>query len=210
MEPNERKSISFFRSYYEAACLITDQSDRADFYHAIFTYVFTGEEPVYIMGTPMAMFKLVKPNLDNSLKKAEAGAKGGRSGSKSQVNDKQNESKQQPIKDKGLRIKDKGDKEKVKKEKPPKHKHGKYNNVLLSDIEMEKLQAEFPLDWEQRIENVSEYCASHGKNYTDYLATIRNWARRETNKQPMGKNDAQAGFQKLIGLLGEEQTDEQN
>lgn len=219
MEPNERKSISFFRSYYEAACLITDQSDLADFYHAIFTYVFTGKEPEYITGTPMAMFKLVKPNLDNSLKKAEAGAVGGSKKkanskqdlSKTEASDKQEESKPQAIKDKGYIELDKGVKEKInKKEKPPKHKHGKYNNVLLSDIEMEKLQAEFPLDWEQRIENVSEYCASHGKNYTDYLATIRNWARREKNKQPIGKNDAQAGFQKLLGLLGEEQTDEQS
>ena len=117
MEPNERKSISFFRSYYEAACLIADQSDRADFYHAIFTYVFTGKEPMYITGTPMAMFKLVKPNLDNSLKKAEAGAVGGskskvnrkQSSSKSKANNKQSKSKPQGIKDKGYIELDKGD-----------------------------------------------------------------------------------------------------
>jgi len=47
---------------------------------------------------------------------------------------------------------------------------------------MEKLKAEFPNDWELRIERVSEYCASQGKTYQNYLATIRNWAKRD--KQP--------------------------
>lgn len=60
-----------------------------------------------------------------------------------------------------------------------KHKHGQYANVLLSDEEMEKLKTEFPNDYEQRIERVSEYCASTGKSYKNYLATIRNWARKD-------------------------------
>lgn len=59
------------------------------------------------------------------------------------------------------------------------HKYGSYSNVLLSDEEMEKLKAEFPNDYENRIERVSEYCASTGKSYKNYLATIRNWARKE-------------------------------
>ena len=202
----ERKAFSFMRSFFEAAKLLENKEDQADFLMAVCNYGLNGIEPEE-SGVTSAMFQLVKPNIDSALAKAVAGSKGGKANRK-QI--EANESNLEPIKDKGLRIKDKGDKEKVKKEKPPKHKYGKYNNVLLSDIEMEKLQAEFPLDWEQRIENVSEYCASHGKNYTDYLATIRNWARREANKQPMGKNDAQAGFQKLIGILGEEQTDEQS
>jgi len=74
-------------------------------------------------------------------------------------------------------------KEKIyKKEKPEKHQYGEYKNVLLSDEEIEKLKTEFPLDWQERIEKVSEYCASHGKAYKDYLATIRNWARKDKEK----------------------------
>lgn len=68
--------------------------------------------------------------------------------------------------------------------KTQKHKYGEYQNVLLSDDQLIKLQSEFPIDWNLRIERVSEYCASTGKTYKDYLATIRNWARKE---QP-GKN----------------------
>lgn len=66
--------------------------------------------------------------------------------------------------------------------KPIRHKYGAYNNVLLNDEELEKLKAEFPNDWKDRIEKVSEYCASTGKSYKNYLATIRNWAKRDKQK----------------------------
>ena len=94
---------------------------------------------------------------------------------------------------------------KINKEKPKevKHRYGEYGNVLLSDSEMDKLQAEFPLDWKQRIENVSGYCKSTGRTYKDYLATIRNWARRE--RKPVKWNDVQAGYQEAMVLLGGEE-----
>lgn len=59
------------------------------------------------------------------------------------------------------------------------HKYGYYKNVLLSDEDMEKLKAEFPTDWEERIEKLSSYMASTGKSYKNHLATIRNWARKD-------------------------------
>ena len=59
------------------------------------------------------------------------------------------------------------------------HKYGQYMNVLLSDEDMEKLKEEFPADYRDRIERVSEYCASTGKSYKNYLATIRNWAKKD-------------------------------
>lgn len=88
------------------------------------------------------------------------------------------------------------------------HKYGQYKNVLLSDKELETLKDEFPADWQARIERVSEYCASSGKNYKSYLATIRNWARRDKEKanrapaRPVRKNDAKAGFQNALEILG--------
>ena len=63
--------------------------------------------------------------------------------------------------------------------KPTRHKYGFYQNVLLSDEDMEKLKSEFPEDWEQRIERLSEYIASKGAKYKNHLATIRAWARKE-------------------------------
>ena len=73
-----------------------------------------------------------------------------------------------------------------KEDKPPKsprHKYGLYENVLLTDEDYEKLKVEFPHDYTERIESLSEYMSSHGKKYSNHLATIRNWARREKNAQ---------------------------
>ena len=93
-------------------------------------------------------------------------------------------------------------KEKIdRKEKPVKHQYGTYNNVLLSDTELEKLKTEFPTDWQERIDNVSGYCRSHGKSYRDYLATIRNWARRDA-RQVNARNDVTAGYQQAMRLIG--------
>lgn len=68
--------------------------------------------------------------------------------------------------------------------KPVRHKYGEYKNVLLSDEEYAKLTAEFPTDYDQRIERLSGYIASTGKTYKNHLATIRNWAKRDGEKKP--------------------------
>ena len=71
------------------------------------------------------------------------------------------------------------DKNKSISKNSPRHKHGEYQNVLLSDDDLDKLKSEFPSDWDQRIQRLSEYMASSGKSYKNHLATIRNWARRD-------------------------------
>ncbi len=67
---------------------------------------------------------------------------------------------------------------------PVRHKYGRYQNVYLTDEEMRTLRAEFPNDWQQRIEAVSEYVASTGKHYKNFLAVIRVWARKEQEPVP--------------------------
>lgn len=71
---------------------------------------------------------------------------------------------------------------KKSKAKPVRHKYGEYRNVLLSGEQMEKLKTEFPNDYQERIERLSEYCESSGKTYKNYLATIRSWARKEKSE----------------------------
>lgn len=56
---------------------------------------------------------------------------------------------------------------------------GKYQNVFLSHAEMESLKEEFPDDWENRVNRLSEYMASTRKYYENHLATIRSWARQD-------------------------------
>ena len=48
------------------------------------------------------------------------------------------------------------------------------------------MRAEFPVDYELRIERLSEYMASSGKSYKNHLATIRSWARKETGNNKSG------------------------
>jgi hypothetical protein len=66
--------------------------------------------------------------------------------------------------------------------KPARHRYGEYNNVLLSDDELEKIKTELPTNWEQYIQDLSSYMASTGKSYKSHLATIRNWARKDQAK----------------------------
>lgn len=81
----------------------------------------------------------------------------------------------------------------------PRHKYGEYKNVLLSDSDMEKLEEEFPTDWEQRIERLSYYMESTGKTYKNHLATIRNWARRDRDaKRGTVSRKTTSGFDKKI------------
>lgn len=77
--------------------------------------------------------------------------------------------------------------------KEPKHQNGEYKNVLLTDTELGKLQAEFPTDWQQRIEKLSAYMKSTGKVYKDHLATIRNWARMEAERNGGGTRAPRQG-----------------
>ena len=92
-----------------------------------------------------------------------------------------------------------------KAKKPVKHKYGEYNNVLLSDADLEKLKSEFP-DWKERIERLSSYMASTGKPYKNHLATIRNWARKDaqTTPQRVQKPDQRKGGNIFLDLIDDE------
>lgn len=68
------------------------------------------------------------------------------------------------------------------KVKAIRHKYGEYHNVLLTDEDYAKLQAEFPTEYEALIERLSAYMASTGRAYKNHLATMRNWARRDLEK----------------------------
>ena len=62
---------------------------------------------------------------------------------------------------------------------------GEFENVRLTEEELEKLKEQFPYDWQDRIERLSGYIASKGKRYKSHYATILSWARKD-------KKDAEA------------------
>lgn len=79
--------------------------------------------------------------------------------------------------------------------KTVKHKYGEYANVLLTDDELGKLKEEYP-DWQERIERLSEYIASTGKKYKSHYATIRSWARKDTEAKPVIRQTQRPAYQK--------------
>ena len=96
IEEKERKSFSFFRSFYEAAGKFKEKKKQADFLMAICDYALNGKENE-LSGEVGLAFTLVKPVLDKSRARAKAGTAGGlknkKSAGESKPNQKQTESK---------------------------------------------------------------------------------------------------------------------
>lgn len=86
-----------------------------------------------------------------------------------------------------------GEEKKTVSKKNTRHKFGHYGNVLLSDEDVAKLKSEFPNDWNERIERLSEYIATSGKAYKNHLAVIRKWAKDDENAKHSGSNGGNPG-----------------
>lgn len=110
----------------------------------------------------------------------------------SRIKNQDTRDKNQEIRDKNQDIRDIGDipppgasaPADPPHKKPIRHQYGQYKNVLLSDADLGTLKEEFPADWAEWIERLSEYIASKGAKYKNHLATIRAWARKD---QPVQK-----------------------
>ena len=63
---------------------------------------------------------------------------------------------------------------------------GLFNNVLLTQGELEELQRLNPDDWQDMIENLSLYMQSKGKYYEDHYATMMSWKRKDKQKARSG------------------------
>ena len=98
------------------------------------------------------------------------------------------------------------EKEKIYKKKKStqnqvRHQHGCYKNVLLSDEEFAKLTTEFPNDYSERIERLSEYIAMTGKSYKNHLAVMRAWARKENQENDTRKRTNNLGAASQQGSM---------
>ena len=60
--------------------------------------------------------------------------------------------------------------------------YGIYQNVKLSEKELETLKTEFPSSYEQTIDNLSDYMKRTGKKYDSHFAAIRKWAKEDAKK----------------------------
>lgn len=224
---DERKAFSFYRSYYEAAKDLPTKEDQADFLMAICSYIFDGVDPE-IQGVASAMFKLAKPNLDTSVKRANAGQIGGSNNkkqnktkanekqneSKIEANEKQNESQAEAINDymiNDLMIND-------KKEKTNKKEKDGWEEVFQA------YDQRFPMTMSSyKAQQLGDIITNYGKDAVLYaireassgnakqpIAYIRsvamNYARQESTPKivPIKKNDVQSGLAQALQLLGEQ------
>lgn len=58
--------------------------------------------------------------------------------------------------------------------------YGEYQNVYLFLKEFEELKKEYPNNYKEKIENLSDYMESSGKTYQNPFATIRLWSKNDT------------------------------
>lgn len=76
------------------------------------------------------------------------------------------------------------DKEKDK-EKGTKHKYGKYNHVLLTDIEKTKLETKFSYNLAmKKIKDLDEGIEMHGYKYQNHYLTILKWHEKDVKANP--------------------------
>ena len=69
----------------------------------------------------------------------------------------------------------------------PARSYGRYNNVFLSDTELDELKAELPDKWEYYIDRLSTHIASKGTKYRSHAATIYKWEQEDEAKKPPKK-----------------------
>lgn len=183
-------SIEYFCSYHSYLESMEELNDaeRGRLFTACLVYSKTGEV-VELRGNERFLFPTFRSQIDrdkqNYEKRKEAsrqnGAKGGRPKKPEVFEETQ---KTQGFLEKPKKPKEK-EKEKEKEKKKAKKIYGEYANVLLTEEELQKLQAEFPSHWQKLIDRLSVYMQSKGVRYTDHLATMRNWGRKDNlNTQP--------------------------
>lgn len=211
-----------YHSYLEAMEPLTD-AEKGRLFTAMLVYSKTGEVP-QLSGNERFIFPMMRGQIDRDNQRYDAKRKKQAENARMRWHDKDgmpsdaNGCQTMPPDANGCHgmppdANDAKEKEKAKekamakaKEKArdksphtPRRQYGEYANVLLTDEELGKLQAEFPGDWEDRIERLSGYLAQSGKRYKNHLATIRNWARkdRETQAAP-GKFKTSNPFLELL------------
>lgn len=80
------------------------------------------------------------------------------------------------------------------KEIPTPAAYGKFNNVFLSDAELDSLKAELPDKWEYYIDRLSVHIASSGRKYNSHAATIYKWAQEDAEKTAIAGNALKKGI----------------
>lgn len=204
---DEKQSFVIYRNWMEMIMRLPED-EAIDLTWTLFAYCL-GRDDYAPSPVASAIFTTMKPQLDADIKKwyeirdkrRESGHLGGIANAKQteanakqmlpdakqneavyvNVNVNENVNGTVDVNDNGVPSEQPKKEDTIVSKKEPKHKYGMYNNVLLTDTEFDKLKEEFPRDWNERIDRLSEYIESKGAKYKNHLATIRAWARKDTD-----------------------------
>ena len=97
------------------------------------------------------------------------------------------------------------EKEREKESAHVRKAYGIYNNVRLTDAEMQSLRDNYPDEYEQMIENLSEYMKCKGKFYSDHYATLMKWKREDEKKAPKKKDELQEFYDMVDEMVRQRQ-----
>ncbi len=166
----------FFRSYYEAIRQLPNPADRCALYDAVCDYAFRREKPEFT-GITQAMWQLLLPTLQRSIKRAQAARmrKLAQEASKSVANREQTGSKTVANREQSVTEEKEEEKEKEKEKKKVEVEEG--GKLEIPTREENKGKGEFhsaskvnlispsgndPLARPPKKEQILEYCRSHG------------------------------------------------
>ena len=177
------------------------EAERGRLFTAMLQYASTGET-AELKGAERFVWPTAKQNIDRTRVEAErnaaCGSKGGRpkkpaetdlnrkkpaetdlnrkKADKDKDKDKDKDNIIPPISPNGDIVPLEGD------SAPAKHAYGEFDNVLLTDAELDKLKTRFT-DWAERIERLSQYLKNKPKKrYESHYATILTWAAKDAKE----------------------------
>ena len=175
------------------------EAERGRLFTAMLQYASTGET-AELKGAERFVWPTAKQNIDRTRVEAErnaaCGSKGGRpkKPAETDLNRKKADKDKDKDKDKDNiipPISPNGDIVPLEGERPRKHKYGEFDNVLLTDAELDKLKNRLT-DWAERIERLSQYLKNKPKkHYESHYATILTWAAKDAKENE--RNGAKQG-----------------
>ena len=175
--------VSFFASFYDAASDLGDE-DRLAFYDACFAYAFDGAEP-RLSGVVNTIWKLVKPNLDNSLRGQKTGLRGGRPKSqKPPVSETENplSEETETVMDKEMDM-DKDKKMDMDKGAAGKRRPPRFSKPTRSEVASFIAENNLNVDVGAFMDHYESNGWKVGRSpMKDWKATVRNWHRRQSGK----------------------------
>ena len=198
--------LKVFTDFAEAIEPLSE-AERGRLFTAMLQYASTGET-AELKGAERFVWPTAKQNIDRTRVEAErnsaCGSKGGRpkKPAETDLNRKKpaetdlNRKKADKDKDKDKDniippISPNGDIVPLEGERPRKHKYGEFDNVLLTDAELDKLKNRLT-DWAERIERLSQYLKNKPKkHYESHYATILTWAAKDAKEDE--RNGAKQG-----------------